>query len=147
MSLKALLVPSLLWHLLTPSYVSITAGYCEIVLSSFYDNLARPTSRSITLIEWRNKQGERKRFRLKDRICHKWMEIGCLLEIPLSVLQSWETEHLKNQLKCTNAVLSHWLDNPTGYYPVSWEGLDRLLEHAELGQIAEELKLALENAL
>ena len=75
------------------------------------------------------------------------MEIGCLLEIPLPVLQSLETEHLKNQLKCTNAVLSHWLENPTDYYPISWEGLDRLLDNAELGQVAEDLKQALNNAL
>ena len=112
-----------------------------------FSSLAYPTSRSLTLIEWRNKQGERKRFRLKELICHKWMEIGCLLEIPLPVLQSWETEHLKNQLKCTNTVLSHWLENPTDYYPVSWAGLDRLLDNAELGQVAEDLKQALCNTV
>ena len=45
-----------------------------------------------------------------------------------------------------NAVLSHWLDNPTDYYPISWEGLNRLLNHAELGEVAEELKQALKHA-
>ena len=99
------------------------------------------------MIEWRNKQGERKRFRLKELICHQWIDIGCLLEIPLPVLQSWETEHLKSQLKCTNTVLSHWLENPTDYYPISWEGLCHLLEDAELGQVAEQLRQAINNAL
>ena len=109
--------------------------------------LARPTSRSITFIEWKNERGEKKRFRLKELICHKWTEIGCLLEIPLPILRAWETKNLKDPLQCTNDVLSHWLENPTDYYPVSWEGLDCLLDNAELGQVAEELKQALNNAV
>ena len=149
--MKALLLPPLLQHLLTPSYVSSNCylSSYELLLHCFdiYLSLARPTSRSITFIEWRNERGEKKRFRLKELICHKWMEIGCLLEIPLPVLQSWETENLKNQLKCTNTVLSHWLENPNDYYPVSWEGLDRLLDNTELGQVAEDLKQALNNAV
>ena len=38
------------------------------------------------------------------------------------------------------AVFNRWiLGNPSDYYPLTWEGLDRLL-NAELGQVAEELK-------
>ena len=136
-----------MWLIIHNYYYLLTSSYVSITTSVKFLSLARPTSRNITLIEWRNKQGKRKRFRLKERICHKWFDIGSLLEIPLPVLQSWETEHLKNQLKCTNTVLSHWLDNPTDYYPISWEGLDRLLDNAELGEVAEELKQALKGAL
>ena len=109
--------------------------------------LAHPTPRSLTLIEWRNEQGEKKRFRLKEVICHKWTELGCLLEIPLPTIRAWETKNLKDPLQCTNDVLSHWLENPTDYYPTSWTGLDRLLDNVELGQVAEDLKQALNNAL
>ena len=109
--------------------------------------IAHPTSRSLTLIEWRNEQGERKIFRLKQLICHKWKELGCLLDIPLSVLHSWEKYHREDPMDSVNAVLSHWLENPTEYYPKSWEGLDRLLDNAELGQVAEDLKQARNNAL
>ena len=105
-----------------------------------------PTSRSLTLIEWKNAQGKKEKFRLKEQICDKWFEIGCLLELPLPVLNAWETD-LKNQLKCTNTVLCHLLENPTEYYPSSWEGLCRLLKDAELGQVAEDLKRALDNAM
>ena len=84
---------------------------------------------------------------MKELICHKWEEIGCLLEIPLSLLHGWEAKNLKDPLKCTNTVLCHWLENPTDYYPNSWEGLDRLLNDAELGQVASDLKRALANAL
>ena len=108
---------------------------------------AHPTSRSLTLIEWKNEQGEKKNFRLKQLICHKWKELGCLLDIPLSVLHSWEKKYREDPMDSVNAVLSHWLENPTEYYPKSWEGLDRLLDNAELGQVAEDLKQARNNAL
>ena len=39
------------------------------------------------------------------------------------------------------------MEHPTDYYPNTWEGLYRLLEHANLGQVAEDLKRALANAL
>lgn len=86
-------------------------------------------------------------FRLKDLICNKWKEIGCLLEVPLSRLLAWDKEHLRDQLECTNTVLCHWLENPTDYYPNTWEGLDQLLNDAELGQVASDLKHVLANAL
>ena len=119
-------------------------GYDIVYVTS---PLAGPTSRSLTFIEWRNEKGEKERYRLKERICHSWKEIGCLLDIRLSLLQAWEKEHLKDQLECTNTVLCHWLENPTKDYPNTWEGLDRLLNHAELGQVASELKQALANSL
>ena len=119
------------------------AGSSDYVMSP----LAGPTPRSLTFIEWRNKQGKNEIFRLKEQICNKWEEIGCLLDIPLSLLQSWEMKHQKDPLKCVNTVFCYWLENPTEYYPKTWKGLDSLLNHAQLGQVASDLKKALANAL
>lgn len=82
-------------------------------------------------------------------MCNKWKEIGCLLEIPLPVLQAWGTTYRENPFECINPVLSHWLENSLSseYYPVSWEGLQYLLEDAELTEVTSDLKLALANAL
>ena len=99
------------------------------------------------MIEWRNKQGEKEKFRLKQLICHKWKGLGCLLEIPLPILLGWEKKYREDPMDSIDAVLSHWLENPTDYYPIAWEGLYRLLEDAELSQVAEDLKLALDNAI
>ena len=84
---------------------------------------------------------------MKKLICHKWKQLGFLLEIPLSTLNSWEQKYLKDSYDCTNAVLNHWMENPPDYYPITWEGLDRLLDDAELSQVAEELKRALNNLI
>ena len=102
------------------------------------------SAHSITFINWKNKHGKEEIFRLNKLVCHKWDEIGRLLEIPHSQLIAWERG---NQLKCTDTVLCHWLDNPTDRYPKSWEGLDRLLNDAELAEEAKDLKQALANAL
>ena len=46
------------------------------------------------------------------------------------------------------AVFQYWiLERPSDLYPLTWEGLDRLLNDAELGEIAEDLKQALNNHL
>ena len=105
-----------------------------------------PTWRNLTLIDWRNEQGKKQQFRLKKLICHKWNDIGCLLEIPRPVLIGWEEQYRGHAINSTNAVLDHWFENPTEFYPLTWEGLDRLLNDAELGQVAEDLKQALTNA-
>ena len=105
-----------------------------------------PTSRSLTYFEWRNAQGKKERFRLKELICYKWKELGCLLEIPLPIIISWEKKYREDAIDSVNAVLCHWLENPTNYYPISWEGLEKLLFNAQLGQVAEDLKRARSNA-
>ena len=107
-----------------------------------------PSSHSITtFIKWRNKQGKEEKFRLNQLVCHKWKEIGRRLKIPESLLIAWEKEHLKVQLECTNTVLCHWLENPTDYYPKSWDGLQRLLKDVQLSEIAIDLKRALDNVV
>ena len=99
------------------------------------------------MIEWRNKQGKKEKFRPKQLICHKWKGLGCLLEIPLPILLGWEKKYREDPMDSIDAVLSHWLENPTDYYPTTWKGLYHLLEDAELSQVAEDLKLALANAV
>ena len=116
------------------------------IYSSFINlSVAAPSLMNLTMIIWRNKEGEKKRFRLKRIICRQWKELGYLLGIPLTLLQSWEVNHNGDPLECINEVLSHWLENPTDYYPASWEGLYDLLEDVELNEVAEELKQVLDN--
>ena len=118
-------------------------------LITCYCSVAYHTAKSLSLIDWRDSKGKRKHLQLKQSMCIKWMEIGCLLEIPLPLLQAWNITYEKNPLECINPVLSHWLDdtNQSDYYPNSWEGLYSLLEDAELAEVAVELKQALANAL
>jgi hypothetical protein len=96
------------------------------------------------LITWRNERGEETKFRLKQSIMHRWRDVGDLV-VPRQLLEVWANEK-DAKTRCT-AVLSHWLDHPPRRYPATWEGLYELLDDSELGQVAVELKQAVDNAI
>ena len=105
---------------------------------------AKPNSTNMTVIRWKNERGEVKRFKLKSSIIHKWRDIGNLV-VSRQQLEVWAKE--KDTKECCEAVLSHWLDHPPRDYPATWEGLYKLLDCSELGQVATELKQAVDNAI
>ena len=94
---------------------------------------------------WKNDQGERKRFHLKQSIIHKWRDIGNLVVPSWQQLEVWAKE--EDAKECCELVLSHWLDHPPHHYPATWKGLYELLEDCELGQVVTELKRAVDHAL
>ena len=94
-----------------------------------------------------DKTGQKKPLRIKKSICNQWKDIGALLEIPPSSLTAWETMYNRNPHECIEAVVNHWFENPTDEYPVSWEGLKKLLQAVELYEVAKRLGEALSNAL
>ena len=99
------------------------------------------------LLKYMDNRGQKKELRIKKSICCKWKEIGTLLEIESSSLNAWEMMYSRNVFECINPVLDHWFEHKSDDYPVSWDGLKKLLEDAELCQVATELDFALSNAL
>ena len=95
-------------------------------------------------MRWKNERGEVKKFKLKTSIIHKWRDIGNLV-VPRQQLEVWLKA--KDAKECCEAVLSYWLDHPPRHYPATWEGLYELLDDSELGQVATELKQAVDNAI
>ena len=77
-------------------------------------------------------------------IIHKWRDIGNFV-VAWQQLEVWAKE--KDAKECCESVLSHWLDNPPCHYPATWEGLYELLDDSELGQVAIELRQAVDNAI
>ena len=106
---------------------------------------AKPTSTNLTLIKWRDERGEVKKFRLKQSIMHRWRDIGDLV-VPRQQLEVWASDNWDAKARCAN-ILSYWLDHPSRHYPATWEGLYELLDDSELGQVATELKQAVDNAI
>ena len=72
--------------------------------------------------------------------------MGNVLEIPWQELEDWEKNKRSSQ-DCCDAVIHHWLSNPTEEYPATWEGLYELLEDCELGVVASKLKIAVKSAI
>ena len=75
---------------------------------------------------------------------HRWRNVGDLV-VPWQQLEGWAKS--KDDEECCRSVLSHWLDHPPRHYPATWEGLYELLDDSELGQVATELKHAVDNAI
>ena len=100
--------------------------------------LLAPNCSNLTVIRWKNEKGEVKEFKLKDSVIDKLSDIGYRV-VPKWPLEVWEEE--KDPRERCDAVFSYWLDHPCPPYPVTWEGLYKLLDDSKLGQVATELKL------
>ena len=87
-----------------------------------------------------------KKFKTKSQLVLKWKEIGNLLQIPFEMLELWVKEK-RSAEDCCDAVIHHWLHNPTEDYPSTWEGLYELLDDCGSGNIARSLEMAVENAI
>ena len=97
------------------------------------------------MIRWKDERGEVKKFRLKQSIMHRWRNVGDLV-VPRQQLEVWAKSGMDGE-ECCRAVLSYWLDHPPRHYPATWEGLYELLDDSQLGQVATELKQAVNNAI
>jgi hypothetical protein len=100
----------------------------------------------LTLIKWKDDQGQTQRFYLMDSIAYKWRTLGELLGLPFSKLQSLAAEHRDKPEECCRAILGQWLDNPPPDYPTMWQGLLELLEDSQLGQVVAQLRDVLDKA-
>jgi hypothetical protein len=100
----------------------------------------------LTLIKWKDDQGQTQRFYLMDSIAYKWRTLGELLGLPFSKLQSLAAEHRDKPEECCRAVLGQWLDNPPPDYPTTWQGLLELLKDSQLGQVVTQLRNVLDKA-
>ena len=99
------------------------------------------------LIKWENDSGIVRELRIYSKVAHKWKQIATRLGFELGEIESVEENHHRNDSRIT-AVLRRWFENARNLpnanrYPKSWHGLINLLEEAELGEVAEEVKRAL----
>ena len=104
-------------------------------------------SAHLKLIKWKSEKGDTKRFYLMDHISHKWQDIGELLDISHSQLESITVKHHGDPKRCCREVLGQWLDHPPDEYPTTWQGLFELLEDSQLGQIVSQLRNIVDKAI
>ena len=100
----------------------------------------------LSLIRWKDDQGRTQRFFLKDKISHKWRDIGERTGLAFPKLDNISEKYRGDPKECCRAVLGQWLDNPPPDYPTTWKGLLELLEDSQLGQVVTELRAILDKA-
>ena len=104
----------------------------------------------IDLIKWDDENGVKRELRVYSKIAHKWRQIASRLGFELGEIESVEENYHRNDSRIT-AVLKRWFENARSLpnarrYPKSWQGLINLLEDAELGEVAEELRRTLSSS-
>lgn len=93
-----------------------------------------------------DEKGCEQKFRLVDRVSHKWQEFGLLLGVTMNNLNAWESEHRRNAATCWGEVMKFWLTGGVGggEYPITW---DILLSNAQLSEVAKGLEIAVSAAV
>ena len=102
-----------------------------------------------TLIKYTDRKGSIRELRLTNRLKASWRDIGVVLGISESELQSIVMSHFPDGAgQWFKEVISMWMKGslPSDYrskYPLSWNGIIKVLNDADLNSYVEELKEAL----
>ena len=115
------------------------------------DDLQDIENRFVDLIKWEDENGVKRELRIYSKIAHKWRQIATQLGFELGEIESIRKNNPFDDHDRVTVVLGRWFDNARNLpnasrYPKSWQGLINLLEDAELGEVAEELKRALSSS-
>ena len=115
----------------------------------FTDNLQDVKHHFVDLIKWEDENGVKRELRIYSKVAHKWRQLATRLGLELGEIKSINNDYRTRYSRIT-AVFEQWFENAKNLpnasrYPRSWQGLINLLEDAELGEVAEELKRALDS--
>jgi hypothetical protein len=101
----------------------------------------------VDLIKWKDENGVKRELRIYSKIAHKWEDIATRLGLGGEISAIKQDSQYQTSL-CIKTVFKKWFENATRlpnakYYPKSWQGLIKLLNDVELGEVAKELERAL----
>lgn len=95
-------------------------------------------------ITWKE-GGKEKTFELGKKISSKWRDIGIMLDIEGDMLDDWHTQCQGKGGLCWEKVMRAWLNGKgANEYPVTWDGVFKILKDLECSQIATGLKEAVD---
>ena len=97
---------------------------------------------SLTIIKWRNDEGNVDRFNVISSVAYKWHDIGKILDIDYGSLEAISMKH-QDPKRCCDDVFNKWLEDGSDHYPITWDGLVEILKDAGLPHESEKLKIAL----
>ena len=102
---------------------------------------------TLTLLKWKDAEGNIHRFYLINKAAAKWRDFGIRFGQE-NELEGWEDDFRGKVRRCWCTVMSKWLDNDgTGEYPATWGGVVSVLEDVKLWKVARELERVLKSAI
>lgn len=110
--------------------------------------IGSPSEGALHLLRWKDHKGNKKTFRLVDRVSAGWHKFGILLGISQNQLKVWDEKYRGNSSMCWTKVMEHWLNGGgKDCYPATWEGLYTLLEDADYLQVAKDFKEVVDESM
>ena len=109
--------------------------------------------KTLVLIKWKNREGSLCRYRLIDRVSMKWRDFGVKLDITKNNLDVLDYQYRGNVAIMWSRVMQDtwmngWDEEKMRDYPLSWNGLYRLLEDVECeSSVIATLKRAVRRAI
>lgn len=101
------------------------------------------------LLKWIDHEGQNNQLELLEQISSKWRRVGMLFGEKMAALDNCEQKSNDNVDRCAR-IFSHWIEckgHPN--YPLTWDGLSKLLrdikQETAAARLQEALKMILNN--
>ena len=106
---------------------------------------SRPSMKHLYLIQWES-EGAEQDFRLVNRVSSKWKQFGRRINLEEDLMTTWDRQVRGNAEECWDMVMQRWLKGERHNYPLTWEGLFKLLKDVAFQGVVPDLKHAVESA-
>ena len=105
---------------------------------------SRPKLKHLLLIKWES-EGAEHSYRLVNNVSSKWQKFGLMIDLTKNQMKNWAKE--TDNEECWERVMEAWLEGQgQDEYPLTWEGLFKLLKDVEFQGVVPALKRAVESA-
>ena len=107
------------------------------------------THHLVDLIQWKDETGKVHQLKIYSETAHRWSHVATRLGFSHGRIENLWSDYRRNYDRLA-AVLGEWFDNATclpnaHLYPLSWDGLVRLLNNCGLSEVANKLTAALDS--
>ena len=96
------------------------------------------------MFKWKDENGTKQQLRIIEAISHRWQQLAILVGLSMNKINAIENNFHPEQRSLR--VFDIWItssSDTTTAYPVTWNGLHRLLEDINYRALAERMKVAL----
>ena len=88
---------------------------------------------TFSLIKWEDDKGDIQNFHLLTRVSEKWRRTGLKLGKTETEMDKIHHDQNGNNQLCWFHLIEKWMtDNDSKSYPVSWQGLNKLLKNSDV---------------
>ena len=99
----------------------------------------KPDLATLSCFKYEDEDGITQRIYILDDIAAKWRRVGRCLKFRASSLDNIESTCNGNVEKCSERLLTLWLEGHVAGVPITWKMLTEAITDARLGELADKL--------